>query len=89
MSMLKLSASEKQTLIGPLVVGCLLGAFAAYAVFALASEYELQGGVDHAALQSAGEAAITFIACVAGTVGVLGIIPVAIHRQRSRPEGDA
>jgi hypothetical protein len=85
---MRLSPSEKQTLLGPLVVGCLLGAFVAYAVTAFASEYRLQG-IDPSPWQVAAEAAVGFLVSVGGTVGVLGLLPIAIGRLRSKREGDA
>jgi uncharacterized membrane protein len=83
-----LTVDEKQSLLGPTVIGCLLGAFAAYAVFAFASEYQLQGTTDASAWATAAEAMLAFMACVAGTVGILGLAPVVVGRLRS-PRGDA
>ena len=80
----KLTTDEKQSLLGPTVIGCLLGAFAAYAVFAFASEYQLQGATDANAWATAAEAILAFVACVAGTVGILGLVPVIVGRVRSQ-----
>lgn len=83
-----LSHSEKQTLIGPLVVGCLLGAFVAYAVFAFASELALQDGQSIDKWKTAAEAAFAFLVATASTVGLLGILPIAIHRRRAKGGGN-
>lgn len=40
---MKLSSSEKQSLLSSLVVGCLVGTFIAYAAVAFNSEFKLQG----------------------------------------------
>lgn len=85
----KLTVEEKQSLLGPTVVGCLLGAFAAYAVFAFASEYQLQSGASRNTWATAGEAILAFAVCTAGTVAVLGCLPVAVGRLRSRRDSDA
>ena len=78
------STEERQNFVGPAVVGSILGAFAAYAVFALDSEYKLQTGGAPTTLQTATEAAVAFLVCVLGTVAVLGLVPVLIARRRSR-----
>lgn len=84
----KLTADEKQSLVGPTVVGCLLGAFAAYAVFAFTSEYALSGAAQPTFWATVGEASLAFAVCVAGTVGLLGIGPLVVGRFRSQ-RGDA
>jgi hypothetical protein len=81
---MKLSSHEKQTLAGPLVVGTLLGAFGAYAVFAFASELSLQGAEAPNGLRTALEAAVVFVMAVLGTVGVLGVLPIAVRRIRAK-----
>lgn len=83
-----LSPSEKQTLIGPLVVGSVLGAFVAYAVFAFASEYRLQNGESIEKWQTAAEAVLAFLVAVASTVGLLGVLPIAVHRWRTKGGGN-
>ena len=82
------STSERQTLLGPLVVGCLLGVFVASAVFAFASEYRLQGSGGNW-WQIAAEAVFGFIASTLATVGLLGLLPIAIHRLPSKGNSDA
>ena len=84
----KLTTDEKQSLLGPTVIGCLLGAFAAYAVFAFASEYQLQGAADANTWTTTAEAILAFVASVAGTVGILGLAPLIVGRVRSQ-RGDA
>jgi Sec-independent protein secretion pathway component TatC len=83
-----LSPSEKQTLIGPLVVGCLLGAFVAYAVFAFASEFELQNGESIDKWQTAAEAFFAFLVAAAATVGLLGVLPIVVQRWRAKGGGN-
>ena len=83
------TASELQNLIGPTVVGCILGGFAAFAVFAFASEYELQSANAPGTLQTASEAVLAFIVCVSGTIAILGLLPVLIARHWSRENRDA
>ena len=89
MKLLKLSVEERQSLLGPAVIGCLLGAFAAYAVFAFAAEFRLQSGSAQTFWATAGEACLAFVLCVAGTVGLLGLAPVAIGRLMARRGSDA
>lgn len=79
-----LSPSERQTLIGPLVVGCIFGAFAGYAVFAFASEYTLQNGSNSDFWRTALEAAIAFLVAAGVTVGVLGVLPILVGRWRAK-----
>ncbi len=81
---MKLSPSEKQTLIGPLVVGGLLGTFVAYAVFAFASEYRLQNGDSIGTWETAAEAGLAFLVAVVLTVGLLGFLPIAVQRWRAK-----
>lgn len=85
---MRLSPSEKQTLVGPLVVGCLLGAFVAFAVFAFASEYELHGAAVPL-WQTGVEATLGFLVAATSTVAILGVLPIAIHRLVSGRSGDA
>ena len=80
-----LTTQEKQALIGPLVVGVVLGAFVAYAVFAFASEYALQGH-PRSIWITAVEASIGFIVSVLATVGALGALPIAIQKLRTRSD---
>lgn len=81
---MKLSPFEKQTLIGPLVVGGLLGTFVAYAVFAFASEYRLQNGDSLDTWQTVAEAGFAFLVAVFSTVGLLGVLPIAVQRWRAK-----
>lgn len=85
---MRLSSEERQTLLGPLVVGMLVGAFVAYAAVAFNSEFRLNG---HSVsdFQLVGEAVLGFVLSVAVTVGLLGVLPIAIHRKRAREKGSA
>jgi hypothetical protein len=83
-----LSQSEQQTLIGPLVVGSLLGAFVAYAVFAFASEYRLQNVEPIYEWQTVAEAVFAFSVAVVSTVGLLGVLPITVHRWRAKGGGN-
>lgn len=80
---MRLSSSERQTLIGPLVIGSLLGVFVAYGVVALSSEFALQGN-EITKSQVVVEATFGFFISVLVTVGVLGVLPITIRRFRSK-----
>jgi len=74
-----MTPTERQTLLGPLVAGCVLGAVVALAVLGFDSEYrQLTPG------QMALHAAVAFVASVALTVVPLGLLPVAVKRLRQR-----
>ena len=81
---MNLSTHEKQILAGPLVVGMLLGAFGAYAVFAFASELSLDGTDAPNRLRTDVEASVVFLTAVLGTVAVLGVLPIAVRRIRAK-----
>ena len=77
--MMKLTASERQTLSGPLVVGCLLGTLVGIASWSFNSEY------GHLRFwQMALDALGAFAASVVLVVGTLGIIPLVIRRLRGK-----
>ena len=89
---MQITTEEKQSLTGPLVVGCLFGLLAAVAVVAFASEYKAslyQHSFFPFWLQIAGEAAFAFLCVVAGCVLSLGVLPLVIHRSTSRARPDA
>lgn len=81
---MKLSSHEKQILAGSLVIGMLLGAFGAYAVFAFASESVLQGTDASNRVRTAVEAFVVFWSAVFGTFAVLGVLPIAVRRMRAK-----
>lgn len=83
-----LSPSEKQTLISLLVVGCLLGAFVAYAVFAFAGELALQDGKSIDKWKTAAEAVFAFLVVIVSTLGLLGILPIVVRRRRANGGGN-
>ena len=82
--MLNLTASERQTLAGPLVVGCILGAFAALASWGFDSEYSHING-----WQMAMNAAGAFAAGLTIATVPLGVFPIVIQRFRQRPASAA
>ena len=76
---MKLTPTERQTLLGPLVAGCVLGAAVALAVLGFDSEYRhLTPG------QMALNACVAFVASVAIAVVPLGLLPIAVRRLRQR-----
>ena len=77
--MLKLTATERQGLIGPVVVGCLLGAFVALASWGFDSEYSHVGRL-HMALN----AAVAFLVALAIAALPLGVLPIALRRLSPR-----
>lgn len=76
---MKLTASEKQALAGPIVVGCVLGAFVGLASWGFDSEYN---HLDcwRMALNALG----AFLASLAIAAVPLGVLPIAIQRLRQR-----
>ena len=88
----KITAEEKQSLVGPLVIGGLCGLLAVVAVVAFASEYRAslyQTSFLPFWLQVTGEALVAFV-CVSGAcVLAFGVLPVVIHRVASRAKPDA
>lgn len=85
---MKLSPSEKQALLGPLVVGCLLGAFVAYCFVAFDSELRLNG-ISVSRMRSVAEAAFGFLLSVVFTVCLLGVLPIIVHRRRAKGRPNA
>ena len=77
--MLNLTAPERQTLLGPLVVGCVLGTFVALASWGFDSEY-CHINRWHMAMNAAG----AFAAALALATVPLGVLPIVIHRFRRR-----
>ena len=75
----RLTPSEKQTLTGPVTVGCVLGAFVALASWGFDSEYR---HIDH--WRMALNALIAFSMGLAVSVVPLGLAPIAIQRLRGR-----
>ena len=80
---MKLSSTEKQSLLGPMVVGCLVGAFVAYAAIAFNSESKLQG-IEISVVQFVGDSLLGFLLSVVSTVGLLGVLPIVIHRIKRK-----
>jgi hypothetical protein len=85
---MKFSAAEKQVLLGPLVVRCLVGGFVAYVSYAYNSEFKLNG-IPASAMQCFAEAIAGFVLSVVGTVGVLGALPVLFHTWRAKEPRNA
>jgi len=69
---LKLTASERQALVGPLVIGCLLGAFVALASWGFDGEYS---HIDRWRMTL--NAVVAFVAAVAIAAVPLGVLPIA------------
>lgn len=89
MGLLNLTIDERKNLLGPTVIGSLFGAFVAFAVFAFTMEYQSTGDSSTVFWGAAVDSGIAFVACFAGTVGILGVVPFAIGRLFSRKKGDA
>ena len=75
--MLNLTASERQTFVGPLVVGCVLGAIVGLASWGFDSEY---GHLDR--WRMAVNALGAFLASIVVATVPLGVLPIAIRRLR-------
>lgn len=79
--MQKLTASEKQTLVGPLAVGFLLGAIVAIASWGFDSEYR-QLESSRLALNALG----AFTASLLLVTVPLGIVPIVVRRLRRQTD---
>lgn len=77
--MLNLTASERQAMLGPLVVGLVLGGFVGLASWGFDSEYSHIDGW-RMALNAAG----AFAAALSIATVPLGILPIVIRRFRRR-----
>lgn len=75
----RLTSSEKQTLTGPVAVGCVLGAFVALASWGFDREYRHIGH-----WRMALDALIAFSTGLAVSAIPLGLAPIAIQRLRGR-----
>lgn len=75
--MLNLTASERQTLTGPLVLGSVLGAFVGLASWGFDSEY---AHIDH--WHMAIHALVSCLASVSVAALPLAVLPIAIQRLR-------
>lgn len=82
--MLKLTASERQTLAGPSVIGGVLGMLVGLASYGFDGEY---AHLDqwHMALDALGAFAAAFVVAAVP----LGVLPIAIQRFRRRHESGA
>lgn len=84
---MRLSTEEKQSLLGPMVVGCLLGAFVAYAAFAFDSELRLNGlpvSTGHMIMDALQGFALSLVS----TLGLLGVVPIVVGRVCKSRQGD-
>lgn len=77
---MKLSFSEKQSLLSSLVVGRLVGTFIAYAAVAFNSEFKLQG-IAISDAQLVGGALLGFFLSAVSTIGLLGVLPIVFLRK--------
>ena len=83
--MLKLTSSERETLTGPLVIGCVLGAFVGFASWGFDSEY---GHLGH--LRMLLNALAAFLVSLVIVTVPFGVLPVAAGgRQRRKGSDDA
>jgi hypothetical protein len=77
--MLKLTSSERQSLVGPLVVGCVIGACVGLVSWGFDSE---DVHIDH--WRKALNVLIAFLESIAVAVVPLGVLPIAIQRLQRR-----
>jgi len=77
--MLKLTSTERQTLAGPLAVGCGIGVLAGLASWGLESEYTNLGH-----WRMFVDALGAFLASLAVTTIPLGLLPITVHRLQER-----
>ncbi|HEY8877510.1 MAG TPA: hypothetical protein VIN03_08105 [Roseateles sp.] len=81
--MLKLTSSEWETLTGPLVIGCVLGAFVGLASWGFDSEY---GHLGH--LRMLLNAFSAFLVSLVIVTIPFGVLPVAARREQQRKGSD-
>lgn len=84
---MRLSKNEKQTLLGPLVIGVLCGAFAALASLAFDSEYgpHLYAGSPYSLTTiSITNGVLAFVSVVGGIVLLFGVLPIVLPRIVTR-----
>ena len=80
-----LRTSDRQTLIGPAVIGALFGALSALGVVAVRSEYGNHMEPVYPGVTSlAAEAVLTFALVTAGILLTFGAVPLLIKRLMSR-----
>ena len=79
---MNLTKSERQTLIGPVAVGCVLGAVVSFVTLAFDSDY---GDLTRWAV--ALDVVVSFSVTVAIAVVPLGLLPIAVHRLRGLKDG--
>lgn len=82
-TIVRLSLEERQTLLGSLMVGVLVGAFVSYAGFALNSENQLND-VPFSTIQIIAESELGFMSGVASIMRFMGIFPIIVHRNRNK-----
>ncbi|MFG6458500.1 hypothetical protein [Roseateles sp. BYS96W] len=81
--MFKLTSSERETLAGPLVVGCVLGAFVGFASWGFDSEYEQLGH-----LRMLLNALTAFLVSLVIVNVPFGVLPIAALRRQRRKGSD-
>ena len=79
---MSLTRSERQTLTGPAVVGCVLGSVVGFVTLAFDSDY---GNLTRWGV--ALDVVASFSATVAIAMVPLGLLPIAIHRLRGLKRG--
>ena len=88
---MNLSADERQSLVGPAVVGCLFGLLAALATVAFHSEYGYPPGTAAGWTNLLIAGGLAFASIAGGCFLVFGVAPVALSRipLRKKSRGNA
>lgn len=81
---MKLSDSDKQQLLGPAVMGVLLGAFVAFVVLGFESEYHPEAS----SWEIGTQAVLGFLLSVAGVIAAFGVVPVILNRRMKKDKPD-
>ena len=82
--MMKLTSSERRALIGPLLMGCVLGAFVGFASWGFDSEYR---HLDH--WRMGVNASLAFLASLGIVLVPLAVFPIVFQRLRQHRKSAA
>ena len=79
---------EIQTLLGPAVVGAIIGVVFGFVSYGFNMEYgpSIHPDWQPLWLYSLGEAALTALGCIGGTVLLLGVVPMLLHRRQNEKQ---